>query len=421
LFEVVGYETSQQQDELARVRSAESLKVGDQTFALNQLNTLLARETDYARRRELQEAAGQTYARLADAHLQLDRAIAAATKKLGFNSYLELANELRGTDLAEVSRVAEQFMNDTDPMFIAPLKRVLQTELGFEFDQMRHADMPRLLWSPRYDKAFGTDVLPQAHTIATQALGWSLPDLHALKLDLDARANKRKRARTFAVTVPSDVRMSYYPTDGLRGWEALFHETGHAIFYVASAAPTFELQVLGDQAIIYAYGFLLQSILGNPEWVKTYLTRLSADEQKQYTKYVALKRLFLARRYAAKVMFEVAWHSNQSADLAQLYQNLMSRAHGFRLDEVDAKRWLVDHEPFFLSAQFFRAWLLAGLMEQKLQQMFGDRWFDNKEAGAWIAKQMKKGLTPSVDELSAELGATKLDGKALISVLKPRL
>lgn len=421
LFEVVGYETSQQQDELARVRSAEALHVGDQTFALSHLNTLLARETDYARRRELQQAAGQTYSRLADAHLQLDKAIADATKKLGFTSYLELANELRGADLAEVSRVAEQFMNDTDPIFLAPLKEALKTELGFDFDQMRHADMPRLLWSPRYDKAFPQDILTQSNTIALKALGFSYGDMPQLKIDSEARANKKKRPRTFPVVVPTDVRMSYVPQEGLKGFEALFHESGHALFYATNKAPTFELQVLGDQTIVYAYGFLLQSILGNPEWVKTNLTRLNADEQKHFVKYMALKRLFLARRYAAKVMFEVAWHSNQQADLAQLYQNLMSRAHGFRLDEVDAKRWLVDHEPFFLSAQFFRSWLLAALMEQKLVQTFGERWFESTNAGAWIAAFMKKGLEPSVDELAAELGVQKLDGKALVALVKPRL
>ncbi|MCC6808610.1 MAG: hypothetical protein IT381_14395 [Deltaproteobacteria bacterium] len=421
LFEVVGYETSAQQDELARVRNAESLKVGDQTFALSHLNTLMARETDYARRRELQQAAGQTYANLSEAHLQLDRAVAAATKKLGFSSYLELANELRGTDLAEVSRVAEQFMNDTDPIFLAPLKQALMTELSFEFEQMRHADMPRLLWSVRYDKAFPQDILSTSHAVSMRQLGFSLADMPNLRIDADARANKRKRPRTFPVAVPNDVRMSYLPQEGLRGWEALYHEAGHALFYVTSRAPSFELQALGDQTLVYAYGFLMQSILGNPHWVKTALVRLTADEQKSYSKYIALKRLFLARRYAAKVMFEVAWHSNQQPDLAKLYQNLMSRAHGFRLDEVDAQRWLVDHEPFFLSAQFFRAWLLAGLMEQRLQQTFGDRWFESKEAGAWIAAFMRKGLEPSVDELARDLGVQKIDGKALIAVLKPRL
>ncbi len=421
LFEVVGYETSAAQDDVARVRNAESLKVGEQSFALNQLNTLLARETDYARRLQLQQAAGQTYARLSDAHVQLDKAVAATTKKLGFSSYLELANELRGTDLAEVGRVAEQFMNDTDPLFLAPLKQVLKTELSFDFEQMRHADMPRLLWSPRYDKAFGQDVLAASHGVVMRQLGLSIENVPGLTVDSGERSGKRKRPRTFPVTVPSDVRMAYAPQEGLRGWEALFHETGHALFYAQSKAPTFELQVLGDQAIVYAYGFLLQSLLGNPEWVQTSLTRLSLDEQKQFVKYAALKRLFLARRYAAKVMFEVAWHSGQQADLAQLYQNLMSRAHGFRLDEVDAKRWLIDHEPFFLSAQFFRAWLLSAYIEQRLNVMFGARWFERKEAGAWLQDFMRKGLEPSVDELAKELGAERLDGKALVNLIKPRL
>jgi hypothetical protein len=422
LWELTGFETAKAQDELETLRRTTLvMSQGSQSFNAAELQGLQAKEPDYDKRRQLQEAAAQIYDRLADAHVKLDREINAVTRTLGFQSYLELANELRLTDLAEVGRMAEAFMGKTDAIFLPASKKVVQQELGFDFSKMRAADAPRLMRSPRYDAGFGEDTLWATQGATLRPLGMNLQEQVGLTLDLDKRPGKQKRGRTFAVVVPSDVRMSFFSSPGLATHENALHESAHALFYARSRPQTFEFGVLGDPVLPYAYGFLLQHLVGNPEWLKTHATRLSGPDQAALVTYVAWKRLAFARRYAAKVMFEVAWHTGQQGDLAQLYQNLMSRAHGFRFDETDAKRWLVDHEPFFTSAQFLRAWFLAAQMERALVRQFGVRWFDKREAGEWISAWMKLGLEPTADEIAQGIGHERITGDVLVELVTPLL
>ncbi len=421
LWELTGFETAGARDGLETIKQTALLSVDGRQVALQQLQVLQAKEPDGGKRRALQEAAAPLFDRLTEAHLALDRAIGGASRTLGFKSYLELSNELRLCDLSELGRAAEAFLADTDALYLPAAKRVVKQELDTDFELVRLSDMPRLLRSPRYDAWFPEETVLSLQAATLAPLGMSLHDQLGATLDTEKRAATRRRPRTFPLVVPSDVRTSIVPEAGVLGHEAAMHEAGHVLTYTRTTTPVFEFQVLGDETVVYAYAFVLQNLVGHPEWLRTHATRMPEAEQTALARYVAWRRLALARRYAAKVAFEVAWHDGQKPDLAQLYQNLMSKAHGFRLDEVDAKRWLVDHEPFFLSAQFLRAWFLAAQIEQKLVAAFGARWFERREAGDWLTGYMRRGLEPTADELARELGRDHLDGAALIDVLKAQL
>jgi hypothetical protein len=61
------------------------------------------------------------------------------------------------------------------------------------------------------------------------------------------------------------------------------------------------------------------------------------------------------------------------------------------------ENWLSDVDPSFYVACYLRAWALEVSWRESLVERFGDAWFANPEAGAWL-----RGLWASGQRLDAE-------------------
>ena len=138
--------------------------------------------------------------------------------------------------------------------------------------------------------------------------------LHGLGIDLEKQTNiriddkplpsKNPRAVCFPVQVPGDVRLSLKPIGGVADYRALFHEAGHAEHYANTTTPEFAFQQLGDNAVTEAYAFLLEGLIDNPRWLADN-AGLSGRKLDDFVRSSAVKKLYLLRRYAGKLLFEL--------------------------------------------------------------------------------------------------------------------
>ena len=421
LSQIVQRELSALSDQLEQISSQETFALDAQLIPYPQLQTRLANEADPAQRRRLYDAAAPIAAKLNGVHEQLDKKVKEVARDLGFASELELASELRAVDVSTLEGTARALLNQTDAMFIAMLHQVAATQVGLDVDKLTPADNPRLLRTARFDASFpdGNELSTLQSTLL--GMGLRFEALPSLKLDGQKRARKNPVPFVFPVNAPSDVRLSYVPRGGVIAYQNLFHEIGIGMMYASDATPWFEFNYLGSRTVSETYGFTMQRLLSQPEWVKSNLSRLPAGEQKEYLRLQSLRQLFVARRYAAKILFELALHSGQAADPAKLYQNLLSRAYGYRVDDAAAQRWSLDHDPLFESAEVFRAWLLEAMLDAWLENSLGDRWFERKESGDLLRHLWSQGLEPTPEEIAQQLHATTIDASAFIARLKRRL
>jgi hypothetical protein len=132
-----------------------------------------------------------------------------------------------------------------------------------------------------------------------------------------------------------------------------------------------------------------------------------------------VKKLYMLRRYAAKVLFERDWHGG-AKDPAARYAVLLSRAYGFPVPDEDA-RYLTDHDDFFYSADYLRAWFLAAQLDAALAARYGERWWHNPEAGGVLKGLWVSANAHSADEVLRSLGLNGLETAPLLERLEKRL
>ena len=128
----------------------------------------------------------------------------------------------------------------------------------------------------------------------------------------------------------------------------------------------------------------------------------------------------MLRRYAAKVLFEKLWHGGD-ADPRARYASLLARAYDFPVPEEESQRYLIDHDDFFYSADYLRAWFLAAQLDSVLTGRFGATWWHSPEAGALLKSLWALGTEPSAEAIAQRLGLPGVDTKPLLDRLRSRL
>jgi hypothetical protein len=207
-----------------------------------------------------------------------------------------------------------------------------------------------------------------------------------------------------------------YPRGGLPDYESLFHEVGHALhFAFTSSALSVERRRLYDPALTETWAFLIHYRLGDPEW----LTQSPAAERgAELVRELRLHKLFLVRRYAAKLRFELELAGIPSGEspkvLAERYAEELSRGTSLRYRPVG---YLVDTDPDLYCADYLRAWCLETLLTQWLRERFGHRFWRTRRAGDLLKELWNTGGTYTADALAREIGLGPIDPGPLIDEL----
>ncbi len=360
------------------------------------------REPD--RRAAIEEARLEAAARELDPLLRemLERSHG-LTGELGWRSMREMCEELSGIDLGALERQTSAFLADTEDSYEEIVSEPLERELGFGFERLRRSDFGFFFRAPTLDVAFAEDrLLPSlAETLSGLAL-----DPPGVIMDTELRPKKTPRAFCSPVRVPDEVYLVITRRGGRDDFETLLHEAGHAQHFAhMEATLPMEHRYLGDNSITESFAFLFQHLSADPAWLEA---RLAVTDSEAIERQARAAKLVFLRRYAAKLSYELELHSAPASldPLREVYGRRLSEA--LHVDWPSAS-WLSDVDSFFYAAAYIRAWALETHVRRLLQTRFGERWFDEREAGDFLKSLWREGQSMRGDELLAELTGEELD------------
>jgi oligoendopeptidase F len=216
----------------------------------------------------------------------------------------------------------------------------------------------------------------------------------------------------YPAAVPAEIYLSVKPEGGLDDYSAFFHESGHAQhFAYESPKLSFALALMGNNTTTETYAYLFQNVFLNRHWLMQ-MAGLSAAEAEIAVQRRALEDLYMLRRYASKMQFELSLFENVNEpgykldEKGEIYEKLLTRGCGFR---YDPEGWTRDVDAGFYVADYFTAWSLEAQLREYLCTHFGkpelngEDWYQNPKAGEFLKTLWADGNIAQHD-LSKRLG-----------------
>ncbi len=365
-----------------------------------------ANEPDGARRLALEQARNEQLSeRLNPLYGEALAKAHALARELGWESYRAAFSALRGVDLQAVSWQMRDFLAATDAVYGEVLEPELQRAgLGRLGDLERH-DLPRFFRAVHLDGAYPAEGLVASFRASLSGLGIDVDGQRNVHLDTEARPTKTPRAFCATPRVPGEIYLVISPVGGRDDYSALFHEGGHAEHYATTDRElAFEFRHLGDNSVTESFAFLLEHLVVTPQWVADRL----AAEPAAIVSHARAAKLVMLRRYAAKIAYELELHgaAPDVAAMPERYARLLGDAVRVRWPRVS---WLSDVDSGFYVACYLRAWALEAHWRRALSERFGERWFEQAAAGAWLRSIWRQGQRLDAGELLAEALGEELD------------
>ena len=149
-------------------------------------------------------------------------------------------------------------------------------------------------------------------------------------------------------------------------------------------------------------------MVDDPTWLQR---RLDFGDPRALASNSAVSLLWLARRYCAKLLYEIELH--QADDLTAMksrYVELLGDALKVEPSETD---WLADVDGGFYATEYLRAWAFEAQMRFHLRERFGNDWFVKREAGSLLRELWSLGQKPTADELLHDLTGAEIELEAV--------
>ena len=192
-----------------------------------------------------------------------------------------------------------------------------------------------------------------------------------------------------------------------------------------------ELKYLGHGAPTEGFGEFFRHAFSDPRWLVRYRDFLKSQgrpvptgvELSGILRRLAVREMMYLRRYSfAKIAYELrlqgrpaseiapatpmlAAAEKAKADLRELYRQLFSAAYTFELNELESQVYLADVDDTFYSADYARAFALAGMMHEGIRRRFGEDWYGNPAVGNFLREQLfSQGTALSAEDVAQRLG-----------------
>ena len=403
-------------DAIATLEQSLTFKVAGTDRPYRNLESILGAERSALRRRQIYEAATPAVEKVS-ALVERRGARAAAllpTLNLEPGAW---TSELREAPPDRLGALADSVLTRTQDAWTGVLTRLSQRELQLPLERIGRQDLPRLVRLPITEGFKRAEVVSRIRA----TLGPLQLDPAALKtvtLDAGEGARKNPRGLVLGVVVPTDVRISLKPVGGARDQRSALHEFGHAVHDAFTEERRFELAKLGNRTNAEAFAALFESLTTEPAWLEQ--AGLSPDASRAWIQGVSVQELFLVRRAAGKVLFNLA-ASKPGADVRAAHRTAMDRAVALPGTAQDEARLTLDQEATLGAADYLRGWLLAAQLRAALVRKFGARWWEDAGAGAFLRPLLAPGNGLDADGLARALGDPGVSPEAFVAAVIPRL
>lgn len=404
-------------DAIANLEASMSFTLDGRDYPYRNLERLLANEKSTVKRRELYAAATPSVERLSQSlrrkNEQLEELV---VQGLGYSSYQAFGAELRQVNLDELGLIAEHILDVTERPYKEVLTKLAAQELQLPVDKLQRADIPRLFRPVGVDAFFPkAELIPRAEA-TLKGMGFELKRLPNIRLDLKDSPAKNPRALTLSVDVPKDIRVSLKLTGGVRDQRAVFHELGHALTDAFVKEQRFELKKLGNSTTAEAFSNLFEGLVEDPVWLER-TAGLSGEKRAGYLADEGARQLFLLRKTAGSLIYQLALHHGPVSDVRALYKSVMERTYGIPMKPDDLARAVVDQEDFYPAADRLRASFLASQLKSQLTARFGPAWWTNPRAGELLKSIWANGNAQSADAVASSVGESSVKPDALLTQL----
>ncbi|HXE57785.1 MAG TPA: hypothetical protein VNK43_07285 [Gemmatimonadales bacterium] len=340
-------------------------------------------------------------AHLGELRLEAVRREREVLESLRLGDAVRARSTVSGVDLDALAAAATRFLRDTADLYEYALGRLAKRRLDLAPGRLAPGDLPWLFASHGFDRIFDGGTLAALARLQLGEMGLDAAAGGRIRIDAAERPGKGVRAFCSPVRVPDEVYVVIRPRGGHGDLRSFWHELGHALHRAHTPRDLpFETRRLGDPAVTEGYAHLLDRLTVEPGWLRRYLG-LGAREADALIRELAVGDLFIRRRHAAKLLYELElYRAPDRSAIRGRYGELMSEATLARYPDDDA---LLDVDPGLHSARYLRGWRLEAALGAWLTGRFGDDWFRNPDAGPALAALMARGGEPRAEELAREL------------------
>jgi hypothetical protein len=273
--------------------------------------------------------------------------------------------------------------------------------LNVPFRELRRHDLLHLFRATQWDDRFPLARMMFNCRVALEKMGVDTAAEGHVQLDLEDRPAKSSRAFVAALEVPERVILVTRPSGGADDYRSYLHEMGHALHYgYTDRTLSVEFRRLGDASVSETWAFLLDGLLGERGWLRRFL---EFDHPEDFLRLNAFHKLFLLRRYAGKLQYELALHGGDvpAAGRADLYAERLGRA---ARAEFPRAMHLHDVDLHFYAARYWRAWKFEAQLREFLLERYDEEWYRNDRTGPFLIDLWRQGQRPRVEDLAAQLG-----------------
>jgi len=412
---------------IANLEASLSFSAKGREYPYRDLERLLTNENSPETRHGLYLAATRAERRLAQSIRRKEEKADRLIQELGYPSYQAFGSEMRQVDLTALAKLADQFLERTQPAYQRVLNGLAARELRGSQEKLERSDLVRIFRVRTEVAVSSKELVPRIDKLLAP-LGFRLEGMKNLTIDLSDAPAKSGRPLTLALDAPSDVRISLKPVGTLRDQTLLLHELGHALPFAfvndglgrpgmpkpgLLQHPRFELTQLGNRTPNEAFARLFEGTFEEPQWFQNQ-PEVAAEKGSRAVFSARARRLFELRRKAGHLLYELQWRQADPEDAPTLYIQIMSRAYGVPLTPDDAARYLADREEWFQSADELRAAFLAEQLRFHMNNQFGAPWWRQSESGSFLRSLWADGNLFLADEVAAQIGESAVEPKALI-------
>jgi hypothetical protein len=375
--------------------------------------SLLAGESDFARRRDLFARRAGVIEAAQDLRAERLEKLRDGARELGYENRLVALRELRGIDYLGLAERARSLLSRTEGGYVNALASLLPRETGLSLDDATQADLGLLQRFPRFDHFFQRERMFGVYRELFAALGFNSEKQSNLVIDSEQRQGKQSQAFCSPIRVPDEVALSINLTGGQANYRELLREAGHAQLYAWTSRSIYpEFRLGGDRAVVEAWGLLFENLIADAHWL---MATFGFVENMEFRRALAVFRLLRLRQRAALLGYETEFHSGGlPSGEGSRYVELMTDAARVRFDRTERLRSLDDA---FHSADFLRASAFEAQMREYLKTNFGMRWWASRKAGETLIDLWNTGRRYTVEELASMIGLGPLDFDWLASEL----
>jgi hypothetical protein len=411
----IGLKTAPLEDALVSFEAGASVEVNGESIPYHNVPVLIASEHDFERRNRLREASLGVVEETNPRRLDILRTtLSALADEFGHDSYADYNAEKKRIDYGLLRSRMDGFLTQTEDTYAALMGKWVEETTNRRLGEIGSHHFSYVSRMPQYDEYFPKDMLRGAYERTLLGMGLDPASQANIHIDTEERATKNPRARCYAPDPPDEVHLLIKPVGGLEDYMAFFHEAGHAQHFGNEdpALDYVERAVSTSYALTEIYSFLLEHLTQNQAWL-TGVVGLPEKTANRVAHHAELAELFLVRRYAAKLAYELDFFEDPLVDdrNQQLYATTLSGATRFA---YTPQNYLNDMDPGYYSADYLRAWITEAMLRRHLEDTYGQDWFTHAEAGELLRGLWATGEKQENEDVARAIGCEPYDTSYLV-------